>query len=59
MHDIYTSMNTQIHFNDFAFDLDDMEKYMDTFTLDKHVVTLENYYDVVPEYFPEYLRYRF
>lgn len=59
VHDIYTSMNTQIHFNDFAFDLDDMEKYMDTFTLDKHVVTLENYYDVVPEYFPEYLRYRF
>ncbi|WP_294562771.1 LCP family protein [uncultured Traorella sp.] len=59
VHDIYTSMNTQIHFNEFAFDLDDMEKYMDTFTLDKHVITLENYYEVVPEYFPEYLRYRF
>lgn len=59
VHDIYSSMNTPISFNEFAFDLDDMEKYMSTFRLDKHVVTVENYYDVIPEYFPEYLRYRF
>lgn len=58
VHDIYVSMNSEINLSEFAFDMDSLEDYMESFRLDKHVITVENYYDVVPKYFPDYLRYR-
>ena len=59
VHDLYVTMNSDETFNDFAFDLNDMEKYENTFELDPKVITVENYYDTVPTYFPSYLRYNF
>ncbi|MGN1343524.1 MAG: hypothetical protein ACI4U3_03035, partial [Traorella sp.] len=59
VHNLYLSMFENDDLNDFSFDLNDLNKNIPTFTLDKYVITIENYYDVVPKYFPEYLDYRF
>lgn len=57
INDLYTSMYQQEKLNAFAFDLNDMEKYLNEVKMDPHVITMENYYDVVPTYFPEYVVY--
>ena len=59
VHNLYNSMFDEVDFDEFKFDLNDLNQYIETFTLDKHVITIENYYDIVPKYFPEYLDYRF
>ena len=59
VHNLYESMFEKINLDEFKFDLNDINKYIDKFTLDKHVITFENYYEVVPKYFEEYLDYRF
>ncbi|WP_294562772.1 LCP family protein [uncultured Traorella sp.] len=59
VHDLYVTMKSDESFSDFAFDLNDMERYENTFELDPKVITVENYYDTVPAYFPSYLRHNF
>ncbi len=59
VHNLYESMFEKTDLDEFKFDLNDIDKYIDKFTLDKHVITFENYYEVVPKYFEEYLDYRF
>ena len=59
VHNLYESMFEKVDLDEFKFDLNDINKYIDQFTLDKHVITFENYYEVVPKYFEDYLDYRF
>lgn len=59
VHDMYVSMNEDISFSEFEFDLNDMDQYAHEFVLDEKVITVENYYQVVPTYFPSYLRYNY
>ena len=59
IHDLYVSMKEDVDLNKFSFDLNDMKKYENTFDLDPKVITVENYYEVVPTYFPSYLRYNY
>ena len=59
VHDMYVSMEEEVNLNEFEFDLNNMEQYSHEFELDPKVITVENYYEVVPTYFPSYLRHRF
>lgn len=59
VHDLYVNMNREVKLSEFEFDLTNMEEYRETFTLDPHVITVENYYTTVPTYFPDYLRENF
>lgn len=59
IHDMYVSVNEVINLNEFEFDLNDMDKYTNEFDYDPRVITLENYYQVVPTYFSNYIRYNF
>ena len=59
VHDMYVSMEEEVNLNEFEFDLNDMEQYSHEFELDPKVITVENYYEVVPTHFPSYLRHRF
>lgn len=56
VHDLYISMFDNIKLHDFAFDLNDMEKYMSTFRIHEKVVTYEHYEETILEYFPTYYR---
>ena len=59
VHDMYVSMEEEVNLNEFEFDLNNMEQYSHEFELDPKVITIENYYEVVPTQFPSYLRHRF
>ena len=59
VHSLYENMFEKSSFDEFKFDLNDINKYIDKFILDKHVITFENYYNVVSKYFLNYLDYRF
>ena len=59
VHDMYVSMEEEVNLNEFEFDLNDMGQYSHEFELDPKVITVENYYEVVPTHFPSYLRHRF
>ena len=52
-------MTEEVSLNEFAFDLNDMSQYTHSFELDPKVITVENYYQVVPTYFPSYLRHNY
>lgn len=59
VHDLYVTMNSELNFSEFSFDLNDMSQYENTFEMDPKVLTVENYYQKVPVYFPNYLRYNY
>lgn len=59
VHNMYISMTEEVSLNEFAFDLNDMSQYTHSFELDPKVITVENYYQVVPTYFPSYLRHNY
>lgn len=54
VYNLYLNMNTEAKFNEFEFDLANMEKFTKPMEMDPHVITIENYNSVVPTYFPEY-----
>lgn len=59
VHDMYQSMFEEMNLDEFAFDLNDMSQYSHEFELNPKVITVENYYQVVPTYFPSYVRYNY
>ena len=56
IHNLYASMKSQKTFNEFEFDLTDMEKYDPELNIEDKVVTYENYYYTINKYYPNYLR---
>lgn len=59
IHDMYVNMNKELHLNEFEFDLNNMSQYAYEYDFDEKVITVENYYSVVPTYFPSYVRYNY
>ena len=53
---MYTLMKNQKSFNEFNFDLENLDQYEEKVKIENKIITKENYYSVVNKYFPSYLR---
>ena len=56
IHNLYVNLKKEVHLNEFEFDLMNMEQYIDQPEIEDRIVTLENYHQTVPTYFPSYYR---
>lgn len=60
VHNMYLAMfDDDVKLDEFNFDLNCLEVEEKPFELDKKVITVQNYYQVVPTYYPDFVRHNF
>ena len=56
VYNMYIDLKNPKTFNDFSFDINDLNANQEKVVLEDKVVTVENYYYTINKYFPNYLR---